>query len=634
MKARRWLIPLLLLTAALYAPSLRYGFLWDDPIWFQRVVGKPWWQLFAPMPDNQFYRPGTLLIIRLFAHPDGTFPIVAMHAFQIGLHLINVALLYRLARLLRADEATASLAAALFALFPPGAQAVLWAAPQQPWVIAVELLVLNLYPTVARRGGWRWWGLAALFLFGMTIQENGVQVLPFLFLLEGWRRRSLRRGLRRRELWGFVLLAAGYLTLWLLMPKHQGEVGWGFERSVALYLLQAPAWPLLGWASGVPDRLLHLLPWVEGGTLTLLALWLLLLRRRGEWLLWGVGWFVAQLFTSWAGLHEAYVFLSPRLFYLAAPGLALLWAAALRPRPEEGGGRAWPVRAALGGAALLILVQGGRLIRRQEVDYEAGLPPMEAAVSHLCADEGRGGTLFVNFPDRYRERKPIYPLGYWGVTLAPIHVPLGRFADITCGRWPETLSLSFPALDLQAREAMPWQVDMRGSPVDQATLYKEARMREGLYVVRYTSRGEMRLVEAGHIIPGVEGDPLARFGEGVELLSVSMEEAGLRLRWRAVGPISPEIVAFVHLLDGEGKLVAQADGAPVATLLPFAVWQPGDGVEEVRPLSTAEGKPIPAGRYRLEVGLYDWRTGERLPAFDGEGHALPNGIFSQSVERP
>ncbi len=626
-------MPLLLLTAALYAPSLRYGFLWDDPIWFQRVVGKSWWQLFAPMPDNQFYRPGTLLIIRLFARPDGTFPIVAMHAFQIGLHLINVALLYRLARLLRADEATASLAAALFALFPPGAQAVLWAAPQQPWVIAVELLVLNLYPTVARRGRWRWWALAALFLFGMTIQENGVQVLPFLFFLEGWRRRSLRRALHRRELWGFILLAAGYLTLWLLMPKHQGEVGWGFERSVALYLLQAPAWPLLGWVRGVPDRLVHLLPWVEIGTLALLALWLLL-RRRGDWLLWGLGWFAAHLFSSWAGLHEAYVFLSPRLFYLAAPGIALLWAAALHPRLEERRWGAWPVRAVLGGAALLLLVQGGRLIRRQEVDYEAGLPPMEAAVSHLCADEGAGGYLFVNFPDRYREREPIYPLGYWGVTLAPIHVPLGRFADITCGRWPETLSLSFPALDLPAREAMPWQVDMRGSPVDQATLYKEARVRESLYVVRYTPQGEMRLVEAGRVIPGVEGEPLARFGEGVELLSASVEETGLRLRWRAVGPTSPEIVAFVHLLDGEGKLIAQADGAPVATLLPFAVWQPGDGVEEVRPLSTAEGGPIPAGHYRLEVGLYDWRTGERLPAFDGKGHALLNGIFSQPVEWP
>ncbi len=628
MKKQRWLIPLLWLTAALYAPSLRYGFIWDDPIWFQRVVGKSWWQLIAPMPDNQFYRPGTVLIIRLFARPDGTFPIVAMHAFQIGLHLLNVVLLYRLLRLLRADERMAAMATAFFALFPMGAQAVLWAAPQQPWVIAVELLVLNLYPTVARRGGWRWWALAALFLFGMMIQENGVQVLSFLFLLEGWQQRSLLRGLRRRELWGFVLLAVGYLTLWYLMPKHEGEVSWSFEHSVALYLLQAPVWPLLGWVRGVPNRLIQLLPWVEGGTLALLALWLLL-RRQGGWLLWGLGWFAAHLFSSWAGLHEAYVFLSPRLFYLAAPGVALLWAVALSPKRWRGWGR-WAALL----LTLLILVQSGQLIRRQEQDYEVGIRPLEAATELLCADDGGSGYLFVNFPDRYRERKPIYPLGYWGVTLAPIKVPLGRFADITCGRWPETLSLSFPALDLPAREAMPWQVDMRGVLADQPTLYKEAREREGLYVVRYTPQGEMRLVEGGRILPAAEEEPIARFGEAVELLSLSAEKEGLRLRWRTLTPPSPEIVVFVHLFDGEGRLVAQADGAPVATLLPFAVWQPGDGVEELRPLSTAEGEVIPAGRYRLEIGLYDWRTGERLPAFDGTGHPLPNGIFPLAIEWP
>ncbi len=637
MKTRRWLIILLLLTAALYAPSLRYGFLWDDPIWFQRVVGKPWWQLFAPMPDNQFYRPGTLLIIHLFARSNGTFPIVAMHAFQIALHLLNVVLLYRLVRLLQAGERVAMVAASLFALFPMGAQAVLWAAPQQPWVIAAELLALNLYPMVAQRGGWRWWMLAALFLFGMMVQENGVQVLPFLFLLEAQRQHSLWRSLRRRELWGFVLLAAGYLTLWVVMPKHQGETGWSFERSVALYLLQAPAWPLLGWAEGVPAFLSRLLPWVEGGTMLALIL-LNLLRRRGWLLLWGTGWFATHLAASWIGLHETYVFLSPRLLYLGAPGLAMVWAAALSPVELQQGSpslfrsKGHHLLAVM--LVILVLVQSARLVQRQKEDYEVGLPPMEAMVSLLCTEGNDGPYLFINFPDRYCEREPIYPLGYWGVTLAPIHVPLGRFADITCGRWPETLSLSFPALDQPARDAMPWQVDMRGLPVDQATIYKQARGWAGIYTVRYSVEGGMHLQEAGRILPSLEGKPIARFGDNVELLAVSTDEKGVRLRWRALASTPPEIVAFVPLFDRDGTLVAQADGAPVATLLPFAFWEVGDGVEELRPLSTAAGEPLPAGTYRLEVGLYDWRTGERLPAFDEEGKMLPNGLFALVLDWP
>lgn len=49
---------LLLVVVWLYAPTLGFGFFWDDPLWFSRIVGKSLGELIQPTPDYQFYRSG------------------------------------------------------------------------------------------------------------------------------------------------------------------------------------------------------------------------------------------------------------------------------------------------------------------------------------------------------------------------------------------------------------------------------------------------------------------------------------------------------------------------------------------------------------------------------------------------
>jgi hypothetical protein len=73
------------------------------------------------------------------------------------------------------------------------------------------------------------------------------------------------------------------------------------------------------------------------------------------------------------------------------------------------------------------------------------------------------------------------------------------------------------------------------------------------------------------------------------------------------------------LLDAEGKLVAQHDGPPNAGQSPTSGWLKGDRVldEHQIPLPA----DLPAGEYRLIVGLYD-AAGERLRLPDGENHVL------------
>jgi len=64
---------LLLVVVWLYTPTLAFGFFWDDPLWFGRIVGKSLGELIQPTPDYQFYRPGVMLYYRLFMRNDNTF---------------------------------------------------------------------------------------------------------------------------------------------------------------------------------------------------------------------------------------------------------------------------------------------------------------------------------------------------------------------------------------------------------------------------------------------------------------------------------------------------------------------------------------------------------------------------------
>jgi hypothetical protein len=101
-----------------------------------------------------------------------------------------------------------------------------------------------------------------------------------------------------------------------------------------------------------------------------------------------------------------------------------------------------------------------------------------------------------------------------------------------------------------------------------------------------------------------------RFGEGIRLRGYTWSQApvALTLQWEALREVDTNFAVFVHLLDGAGKIVAQSDGPPSAGRQPTDGWSPGDVVDDRRELSA------PPGRYSVEIGLYDPRTGARLPA--------------------
>ncbi len=593
--------------------------------------------MLGPNPTYQFFRPGTLLINCLFARPDGTFPAVQMHAFQVAVHLLNVALAARLIWELGLKREALLTATALFALYPLQHQAIAWTAPQQPWVLFCMLATAHLYLHARRRRSHTLLiASVSLYVLALTIQESAVQFLPFVLLLE-----IHCVGRRRQRIWQqpapslFATAALGYLVLWYLMPKAAHIRSVNFQAETGLYLLQGLAFPLLGRISGDARALAS---WVL--PLEILALaWLvvaLLHQQRGKLLFWGLIWFFAQLLSTWAGLDYSYVSLSSRTFYLGSFGAALLWTAALLPAPE----RSSTLRRRLGAlAAALILLQSGLMIDRFNSLYDDGTGLLGHLVDQLAESDEKSELLFVNFPDRYVPREAPYPLGYWGLTLAPAAVHLEDFGKLVHGHTPQTSSLALPTISHSGREESIYEVNMRGIEIHELQLYDAMLRADATYLTEYERDGSMTLLWAGEVrqesralCPRALCPPtLVRFGEVAALLRAEPQFAEGRvevyLQWYALGPGTAEDSLFITLSPlGDPQPRAESSGSPARGLLPFWVWEQGDVIEELRTLTPAE-EHLPVGDYDVIIGIVNWETLERLPAYLPDGTRLPGDVF-------
>lgn len=124
---------------------------------------------------------------------------------------------------------------------------------------------------------------------------------------------------------------------------------------------------------------------------------------------------------------------------------------------------------------------------------------------------------------------------------------------------------------------------------------------------------------------GYQPDSAAVFGDReIELLRYEWfpdrlaDKTVLRvvLLWQALDAIKTDYHVFVHLVDREGRLVAQKDGAPVYDRYPFSQWAPGQVVVDSYDVAVPPGLSIADAEIR--VGLYDFDTGRRLLVGDSD----------------
>ncbi|GIW00096.1 glycosyltransferase family 39 protein [Roseiflexus sp.] len=184
----------------------------------------------------------------------------------------------------------------------------------------------------------------------------------------------------------------------------------------------------------------------------------------------------------------------------------------------------------------------------------------------------------------------------------------------------------------------PRRVDYAVAYIDQLQrntrpeLHQLFRRLQPLYTVRIHGINYAYVYQ----VPPPVAQPLkADFGEAIHLRGYDLDASAIRsggaltitLEWQARAPVDNDYVLFIHVLNDRAERVAQID-VPLGTdHWPSRTWRAG------RCFSTLYRVPLPfdlpAGTYRLAMGVYDPHTFARLSlrtdgerAADAGEHAL------------
>jgi hypothetical protein len=149
--------------------------------------------------------------------------------------------------------------------------------------------------------------------------------------------------------------------------------------------------------------------------------------------------------------------------------------------------------------------------------------------------------------------------------------------------------------------------------------------------------GEGDWIEFGHMrveaaqrrfdVPSIAHSLQASFGDQIELLGYNLDRASLRagetisltLVWRALKTPDADYTVFTHLLDASGVQRGGKDNPPVYGTYDTSLWVKDEVVVDNYVISPDANAP--PGTYTLEIGLYRFETGARLPLSTG-GDAL------------
>ena len=98
----------------------------------------------------------------------------------------------------------------------------------------------------------------------------------------------------------------------------------------------------------------------------------------------------------------------------------------------------------------------------------------------------------------------------------------------------------------------------------------------------------------------------------------------LVLYWLPDGATDVRYSTFVHLLDGDGRIISQSDQEPGRGQHPTTSWLSGEFVTDAHTLTRPAGDP--PGPFSLALGLYDPISGQRLPFIDESGNIVADHI--------
>ncbi len=171
-------------------------------------------------------------------------------------------------------------------------------------------------------------------------------------------------------------------------------------------------------------------------------------------------------------------------------------------------------------------------------------------------------------------------------------------------------------------EAWPTGMPVRGqhtvwapreAPGGDLTLYSRVIDGRGEPLGNALALGQVRITPVEHRFeaPPVRWPSEAIFGGQVRLIGVDANPPqaapggtlAVTVVWQAVTAMDRSYTAFVHLLDRNGRVVAQEDHVPGRDARPTTSWLPNEVIVDRFDLTLPAD--LPPGRYTLEIGLYD-----------------------------
>lgn len=181
------------------------------------------------------------------------------------------------------------------------------------------------------------------------------------------------------------------------------------------------------------------------------------------------------------------------------------------------------------------------------------------------------------------------------------------------------------------RYSLDWHAfSIPADATGQARLWLEVGDTEPIHLATYT------LLETGRLFapPPFEQPVGARF-EGVGTLEgFTLERQTLRageplrlvLVWRAAETSPDALTVFTHLLDGSGRYIGGHDSPPAGGSRPTTSWLAGEYIVDEHALTLEDATY--RGPARIEIGLYDPDTGQRVLLSGGADHlVLPGEIM-------
>lgn len=646
---------------------------WQPPLYYALlapfIAGIERDDLYSVAPVNMDWRAGAGINTHFHTAAEGfpyqktTLAVRVTRFVSTLIGAVAVVSAFGLGRLI--GPGTAVLAAALVA-FNPQFLFISAAINNDTLAAALGGLALWLLVWLLFRPDLRLWHFALLgFLWGLLTLAKlsgiafGAVIVVGLALL-AWRRRAWGRAVGG----GLVVLATAVLTagwwFWRNWQLYGDPLAWdAMLAPVALLLRTDPLswgelleyaaflrfsyWAMFGY--GIPAPLLFY--WFVWGVMLLGAVGLLLWAWRNGRAAWRQPQTHAVLLLLlWSGA----VFVSlvrwmqllidtnqGRLLYPALVSLAVLLALGIK---TASGQVRWLGAAVLGGLVLWAAVLpwltiqpayakpkplGETAVIPNPVQIEFGEEIRLAGFALADATLKPGETAVVDLywgalreiGENYQARVRLLDADWHTVASAALVPYQGRYATLL---WqPGEIFQDRYTLSPMADTAVPG----RGRVV--VSLHPWGNLAEALPVtVNGLPVGDELTLAQLKIAPlhppgyQPERETHVTFGQEAILLGYDVAETAVAgtslpvtLYWQALEPDGRDYTVFIHLLNTNGELVAQADGPPQQNRYPTSIWEAGEQIKDEHQVTLPTD--LPPGSYQLTVGLYHLESGQRLP---------------------